>query len=417
MRDSREGGAEGAAVGGLAGQVPLLLITFWIGFNLRAAILGVPPVLSVVRADLHLTYTEVGLLSGLPILAFAAAALPASALVRRWGGYLVVALGLAVAVAGELLRVVPGGVLPLFFGTALMGTGIALTQPGMPALFQRWFRGRVQTASVTLTLGITIGELVSASVSRPVLYAGLRSWQGTMVVWGLFGVSCLLVWLLGVPRLRVGLSEGSAWELGSLLGSRHLWAVYVCFGGQSLVFFAANTWIPGSVQGGPHSGLASLSLAVLNGAMVPVDVGLILVRRAFATSRWFYVLSGLVTLVGSAGWLWFGHQLPLLFAALMGVGVAMNFAGLLAYPALVAGPGRVATMSAVMLTVGYSCAFCGPLLGGVAIDLGGGASSPFIPIAVAAAIMVVAATQVGPHLSPRVSGRALGGQLVDSGER
>ncbi len=399
------------------GQVPLLLITFWIGFNLRAAILGVPPVLSVIRADLHLTYTEAGLLSGLPILAFAAAALPASALVRRWGGYLVVALGLAVAAAGELLRVVPGGVLPLFLGTALMGTGIALTQPGMPALFQRWFRGRVQTASVTLTLGITIGELVSASVSRPVLYAGLGSWQGTMVVWGLFGVSCLLVWLLGVPRLRVGLSEGSAWELGSLFGSRDLWAVYICFGGQSLVFFAANTWIPGSVQGGPHSALASLSLAVLNGAMVPVDVGLILVRRPFATSRWFYVVSGLVMLAGSAGWLWFGHQLPLLFAALMGIGVAMNFAGLLAYPALVAGPGRVATMSAVMLTVGYSCAFCGPLLGGVAIDLGGGDSSPFIPIAVVAAIMVAAATQVGPHLSPRVSGRASVGQLVDSGER
>ncbi|MHB8312049.1 MAG: MFS transporter [Candidatus Dormibacteria bacterium] len=417
MRDSRAGGAEGSAGGGLMGQVPLLLITFWIGFNLRAAILGVPPVLSVIRADLHLTYTEAGLLSGLPFLAFAAAALPASALVRRWGGYLVVALGLAVAAAGELLRVVPGGVLPLFLGTALMGTGIALTQPGMPALFQRWFRGRVQTASVTLTLGITIGELVSASVSRPVLYAGLGSWQGTMVVWGLFGVSCLLVWLLGVPRLRVGLSEGSAWELGSLFGSRRLWAVYICFGGQSLVFFAANTWIPGSVQGGPHSALASLSLAVLNGAMVPVDVGLILVRRPFATSRWFYVVSGLVMLAGSAGWLWFGHQLPLLFAALMGIGVAMNFAGLLAYPALVAGPGRVATMSAVMLTVGYSCAFCGPLLGGVAIDLGGGDSSPFIPIAVVAAIMVAAATQVGPHLSPRVSGRASVGQLVDSGER
>ncbi len=43
----------------------LFVVTFWIGFNLRAAILGVPPVLSVVKGDLQLSYTEVGLLSGI----------------------------------------------------------------------------------------------------------------------------------------------------------------------------------------------------------------------------------------------------------------------------------------------------------------------------------------------------------------
>jgi CP family cyanate transporter-like MFS transporter len=390
----------------LAAQLPLLLITFWIGFNLRAAILGVPPVLSVIRSGLHLTYTEVGLLSGLPILAFAALALPASALVRRRGGYLVVAMGLAVAAGGEWLRVVPGGVAPLFVGTALMGAGIALTQPGLPALFQRWFSGRVQTASVTLTLGITMGELVSASATGPLLYGLFHSWQATMMVWGLLGISALALWLLGVPRLRVGLAAGTAWELGRLFGSSQLWAVYICFGGQSLVFFAANTWIPTSVSGGPHSALASLSLAVLNGVMVPVDVGLIFLRGQFATNRWFYLASGIVTVAGSAGWLWFGHLLPLLFAALMGIGVAMNFAGLLAYPPLVAGPSRVAALSAVMLTIGYACAFCGPLLGGVAIDLGGGDSSPFVPIAIASAIMVVAATKVRSQLPSWVSGRA-----------
>ena len=405
MSASPGGARPAAAQTGLVSQLPLLLITFWIGFNLRASILGVPPVLSVIRSDLHLTYTEVGLLGGLPILAFGAAALPASAMVRRWGGYSVVAVGLAVAAVGELLRVVPGGVAPLFVGTALMGIGIALTQPGLPALFQRWFSGRVQTASVVLTLGITVGETVSASISRPVLYGLLHSWQGTMVVWGLLGISCLLIWILRVPRFQVGLSEGSAWELGTLFRSPRLWAVYICFGGQALVFFAANTWIPTSVAGGPHSALASLSLAVLNGVMVPVDVGLILLRRSFATNRWFYIASGGVTLLGSAGWLGFGHQLPLLFAALMGIGVAMNFAGLLAYPPLVAGAGRVAPMSAAMLTIGYACAFCGPLLGGVAIDLGGGDSSPFIPIAVASAMMVVAATQVRSHLPSSVSGR------------
>ena len=377
----------------------LFLVTFWIGFNLRAAILGVPPVLSIVKGDLRLSYTEVGLLSGIPILAFGLSALPSSALVRRWGGYAVVTLGLALAALGELARVLPvPGALPLFLGTAVMGVGIALTQPGLPGLFQAWFRGHVQQASVTLTLGITVGEMVAASISRPLLYGLLRSWQATMLVWGICGVSCLLVWCLAVPRARVGLAVGERWNLGPLIRSRALWSVYLCFGGQSLVFFAANTWIPDSVPGGPHSALASLCLAVLNGVMIPVDVGLIFLRRNFATSRYYYLVSSLITVAGTLGWLLLGSVSPLLFAALMGVGVALNFAGLLAYAPLVASAGRVAPLTAVMLSVGYVCAFCGPLLGGLAIDAGGGVRSPFVPIVAASVMMVVAAWGVRPGL-------------------
>jgi CP family cyanate transporter-like MFS transporter len=382
-----------------AGPLPLLfLITFWIGFNLRAAILGVPPVLALLRSDLHLSFTEVGLLSSLPILTFAVSAIPAAGLVRRWGGYAVVGAGLAAAAVGELFRAVPGGALPLFIGTLVMGAGIAITQPGLPALFQRWFAGRVQTGSVTLTLGITVGEMVSASISRTVLFGWLHSWQATMVFWGVSGLSCAVVWLFGVPRARVGLSAGSSWELGPLFRAHQLWPVYICFGGQSLVFFAANTWIPNSVVGGPHSNLASLSLAVLNGVMIPVDVGLLLVRRPFASRRWFYVVSGIVTVVGTAGWFFYSRDQPLLFAALIGAGVAMNFAGLFAFPAMVADPARVAPLTAVMLTTGYACAFCGPLLGGIAIDLGGGERSPFVPIVAASLIMVVASARIPAHL-------------------
>jgi CP family cyanate transporter-like MFS transporter len=377
----------------------LFLITFWIGFNLRAALLGVPPVLSIVKGDLGLTYTEVGLLSGIPILAFGLSALPSSALVRRFGGYAVVALGLALAALGELARVLPGaGAVPLFLGTVVMGVGIALTQPGLPGLFQAWFRGHVQQASVTLTLGITVGEMVAASISRPLLYGLLRSWQATMLVWGICGLSCLVVWALAVPRVRVGLAVGERWNLKPLIRARALWSVYLCFGGQSLVFFAANTWIPTSVPGGPHSALASLSLGVLNGVMIPVDVGLIFLRRNFATSRNYYLVSSLITVAGTVGWLLLGSTLPLLFAALIGIGVAMNFAGLLAYAPLVASAGRVAPLTAVMLTVGYVCAFCGPFLGGVAIDAGGGVRSPFLPIVAASVMMVVAAWGVRPGL-------------------
>ncbi|MDA8332198.1 MAG: MFS transporter, partial [Candidatus Dormibacteraeota bacterium] len=110
----------------------LLALTFFVGFNLRAAVLGVPPVLSSVRVQLHLSYSQLGLLGGIPILAFGLTAIPAAHLVRRLGGWKVVVAGLGLAAAGELLRVVPFQPAALFVGTAIMGVGIAATQPGLP---------------------------------------------------------------------------------------------------------------------------------------------------------------------------------------------------------------------------------------------------------------------------------------------
>ena len=390
-------------------QLALLLVAFWVGFNLRASLLSVPPILGLARTSYHLSYEAAGLVTALPILAFGVMAFPGAALVRRLGGYRVVGIGLVVAAAGELGRALPGGALALFLGTVVMGTGIAIAQPGLPAMWQRWFQGRVQLASVTLTLGITVGEVVGAGITQPFLLPLVHSWQGTMVCWGLLGASCIPIWLLGVPREPAGRAGETSWELRQLLLDRRLWSVYVLFAGQSLVFFSANTWIPTSVGGGPHSALASLSLVTLNGVMVPVDLLLIVIARPFATHRWFYLLSAGITLAGAGGWLFFWQRAPLLFAALIGAGVALNFAGLLAYPAMVAAPARVASLSAAILTVGYAGAFFGPFLGGVALDLGGGRQSPFIPITVAAVIMVVAAlvAPVGPE-----SGRESGGEPI-----
>ncbi|MFZ0995985.1 MAG: MFS transporter [Candidatus Dormiibacterota bacterium] len=384
------GGSRGQSRFG-RGQMALLLVAFWIGFNIRAPLLGVPPVLGLVRAGLHLNYAGAGLVAALPILAFGIMALPGAALVRRIGGYRVVGLGLVVAAVGELGRAFPGGAVALFLGTAVMGTGIAVAQPGLPAIWQRWFAGRVQLASVTATLGITVGEVVAASITAPLVLPWLHSWQATMVFWGLLGLSCIPIWLFAVPRDGAGMAGETSWDLHKLFLNPRLWAIYVLFAGQSLVYFSSNTWIPASVGGGPHSTLASLSLATLNGVMVPADILLIMLARPFATRRWFYLLSAVTALVGTGGWLLFGNRAPLPFAALIGIGVALSFAGLLAYPAMVAAPARVASLTAAMLTVGYAGAFLGPLLGGVALDLGGGRRSPFIPITVAAALMVVAA--------------------------
>lgn len=369
-------------------QLWLLLLVFWVGWNLRAPLLSVPPVLDLVRRGEHLSYAGSGLLSAVPILALGLVAVPAAVLVRRWGARLVVGGGLCLAALGALARGLPGGALPLFLGTAALGAGIAACQPGIPAFLQSRFGKGVQRASVTFTLGITVGEVVASGTTASVLLGWLGSWQATMVFWGLLLATAVPLWLRGARGRPAGRSRGERWRLRDTLWSWRLWAVYLLFTGQSLVFFSANTWIPTSLRGGASAGTVSLTLAVLNGVMIPVDLVLMLSARNFATRRSYYFASSTITLLGAGGWMVSSARPALLWAALIGIGVALNFAGLLAYPALVAAPHRVAAVSASMLTVGYVGAFAGPFLGGVALDLGGGRNSPFIPIVVAAVVMV-----------------------------
>ncbi len=410
---------------GLRGQLPLLLLVFWVGFNLRDTMLSVPPVLDLVRASERLSYASSGLLTSIPLLALGLAAVPAALLVRRLGARAVVGLGLALGALGALVRALPGGGLPLFLGTALMGVGIAACQPGLPVFIQSRFGSRVQSASVTLTLGITVGEVIAAATTASLLLPRIGGWAQTMVFWGGLMALAALAWVLvglgGRNGSEAGRGSGGLRDLGRTLFDRRLWPVYVLFGGQSLVFFSTNTWVPTALGGGAGRGLTSLTLAVLNGVMIPVDLLLIFSGRTFATRRWFYLLSSALTLLGGAGWLLSGARPALLWAALIGAGVALDFAGLLAYPAMVARPQRVAAISASMLTVGYAAAFCGPFLGGVALDLGGGRESPFIPIVAAAALMVVCSllapvgrdpgAAVGSGAGPREAAPAGGGYL------
>ena len=77
-----------------------LFLLWSCGASLRLTVLAVPPVISIIQQDLHLSGTEVGLLSGIPAILFAIAATPASTFVARFGVRGTLIAGLAVAAIG-----------------------------------------------------------------------------------------------------------------------------------------------------------------------------------------------------------------------------------------------------------------------------------------------------------------------------
>ena len=74
------------------------------GAGLRLTILAVPPVIPLIQADLQLSGTEIGILSGLPVILFGIAALPGSLLIARFGALPTLVTGLLIAGVASGLR-------------------------------------------------------------------------------------------------------------------------------------------------------------------------------------------------------------------------------------------------------------------------------------------------------------------------
>src|SRR5579872_268261 len=82
----------------------IALLLLWLtGAALRFTILAVPPVIPLIHDELRLNATQVGLLSGLPSMLFAIAAVPGSLLIARLGVTSALVIGLAATAIGGAL--------------------------------------------------------------------------------------------------------------------------------------------------------------------------------------------------------------------------------------------------------------------------------------------------------------------------
>jgi CP family cyanate transporter-like MFS transporter len=367
----------------------ILALSWLVAVNLRTVLLAVPPVLPLIHHDLRLSYTEVGLLTSLPTLLMGLAAVPGAFLIARTSTRAAITAGLAVLAAGALLRAVAPGALLLFLFTIVLSFGIAIAQPALPVLVKQWFPRQAGQATAIYSNGLIIGEILAASLTGPLLLGafGADAWRTTFVVWALPIVALLVVWMLLAPeaprapgvvrtRWQAGWRTGRGWRLGFLLGS------------GSLAYFAMNAWIPDYYKALGRADTAA-ALTVLNIMQLPVSLLLTLVARWLAGRRWPFVLAGLACLIGMGGWFWAPASTDLLWVALLGAGSSVVFLLGLALPPLLSTDREVAGLTGVMLTLGYTTAFLGPLIGGALWDASGVPALAFVPVVAASVAQVV----------------------------
>ena len=109
---------------------------------LRSPITGVGPLVSTIQGDLALGSTAAGLLTTIPLLAFAVASAVVGPLSARLGAGRTMTLSLALLVLGILCRSWCGTV-GLFIGTVAVGAGIGINNVLLPGIVKSEFPDRI----------------------------------------------------------------------------------------------------------------------------------------------------------------------------------------------------------------------------------------------------------------------------------
>src|SRR5262249_27915789 len=148
-------------------------------------VLAVPPVISIIQQDLHLSGTEVGLLSGMPVILFAIAATPGSTLISRLGVRSTLLSGLVIAAIGAALRAVSSNAWQLYLMTIIMSAGIAIMQPTMAAAVREWIPDRPTFGTAVYTNGLIIGEIVPVATMLPLVLPHLGGWRPALGIWSI----------------------------------------------------------------------------------------------------------------------------------------------------------------------------------------------------------------------------------------
>jgi CP family cyanate transporter-like MFS transporter len=370
-----------------AGRGPLVLGILLIAACLRAPFTGLPPVLAGIRADFDLGTTAAGALTALPLLAFA--------IVSPWSGGLARRFGLERTLFGALLAIAAGIALrssgdagPLYAGTALIGTGIAVGNVLLPSLVKRDFAHSV--ASLTSIYAITMGMAAALASSLATPMAQAWGWRVALATFAILPVGAALAWSLQLASRNAPATGAAACvSAGKVWRSALAWQVTLFFGLNSVIYYTVIAWLPTILV---HQGASPARAGSLHGLLQLATAAagplLWLVLKRVHDHRVPAVACALLSAAGLLGLLW-APALASIAVCLIGLGTGACVILGLTFMSLRAGSvGQAASLSGMAQCVGYLLAAAGPTaMGGLHDALDGWAA----PLAICAAMALAIA--------------------------
>jgi len=340
-----------------------------------------------IRADLHLSYSQIGLLLATFAWAYGLAQIPAGAAVDRFGprramGFAMVLWSVAQIGAGFV------GSLGQFIAARIgLGVGESPMYIGGTRVCADWFALKERA----LPIGIFNSSSALAPALAPPLLTLLMvafGWRAMFIVAGIAGFAVAVGWIAfyrepgraGVPAAdlkaihaedTLHVVHSGAAQIGWLLRFRTTWGMFIGFFGVVYLSWLYATWLPGYLETQRHLSISSAGYL----SSVPLAAGFLGAVAGGFISDWL----GRIGISASAA-----CRIPVIGGLLMAA--VFTVAGALA--AVVAPGNAVATLEAIQNIGGSAGGTLAPFITGAVVQ----ATGSFVPaFMLAGAIAVVCA--------------------------
>ncbi len=375
-------------------RLPVLVaVVAVVALNLRPGVTTVGPELDTITAHFGAGSVAGGIITALPVIAFALVSTAAPLLFAR----ISVRAGLygALTLIGVSLALRPWGDLAGFVaGTLLAALGIGLLAVLLPVVVRSV--GNTSPLVTTFTTALQAGAALGFAAVVP-LSRALGGWQWGSAVWAILApIAILAVW--AVPALAApppaATSVVSVRPIAILRRTGTV-GLALFFGLQALVAFVVIGWLPSILEdAGVSAQAAGGYLGVLTFLGVPISLIVPpLVARSAHPSRWLGGFSG-CTVLGVLAFLVAPAAAPLLWSLILGVGLSV-FSLALTVVTLRASAENAVGVSGAVQGVGYLLAAIGPYAIGLFRDLSSGWTLPLAVLLVTAVAQLVLGFAVG----------------------
>lgn len=361
-------------------QNVLLAAILLLSANMRIPILVVSPLLPLINQTYHLTNSESGLLTSIPLLVFGLLSMAVPNASKRLGLGRFIILAIIAIGGGEFLRYLPSPSM-LFTGTLLLALGITVGNVMIPAMIRGFFPNKVNAATAYYTA--LMQGMTTLALLLVVPMTQLLGWRITIVSFGILSIFTLLLWLRFYNlRIADNLPSATAFPLTtapkpitskpsttshptikSVFSQRLAWDISLFMGVQSLVFYTLSTWIPTAVLSHHLSltfagQMASLFqfIAVIASLLVPFWL------KKHTVQSWPAVWLTMCYLIASIGFFWgSGQTIMILSSIIGGIGSGGTFAvALLFFSLRTQSAESSAIISGTGQSIGYLLAAIGP---------------------------------------------------------
>jgi CP family cyanate transporter-like MFS transporter len=343
-----------------------------LSFNLRPAAVSVGPVLEEVRDALDMSGPEAGLLTALPVLAFAIFGALAPAFARTVGLHRAAAVSLVAVVVGLGGRAAAHADTTFLVLSAVALAGMATANVLLPSLVKLHFPDRIGRATAVYTTALATGLTSAFLLTVPISHA-FGSWRAGLGIWALTALVALVPWLALSTNDRHLARDVRTITFRAVARTRIGWAMVLVFGLQSLQAYSIFGWFS---QLWRDHGYDASEAGILVGIIAAMSIPLSLWIPAACARRDNQV--GMILAVTACYLVGYGmllvdaHTLAIPAAILIGVGcsifpLVLTLIGLRAHTA-----DGTAALSGFTQSLGYLMSAVGPFLVSLLYDSTGG---------------------------------------------